>query len=175
MQTLILGHYPSVIRQIKEIQQIAKAEDLEFSKLNASIDQTLKNMFVFTADETGVFRFEKQLGITPKPGQSLEDRKMYILSMMNRRKMSLSELRELLSSYSKEIEISIENQNGELSILAEGSEAHIQTLHDILEEMLPLQVYIFYRIKVNLWRMDGSIKMDGRRTIDAKIVDWKKE
>lgn len=34
MQTMILNHYPPVIKQIKDIQQIAKAEDIEFTKLN---------------------------------------------------------------------------------------------------------------------------------------------
>ena len=60
MQTLILNHYPPVIKQIKEMQQIAKAEDIEFSKLNVSINEVIRNMFVFTADETGVMRFENQ-------------------------------------------------------------------------------------------------------------------
>ena len=31
MQTLILNHYPPVIKQIKEMQQIAKAEDIQVS------------------------------------------------------------------------------------------------------------------------------------------------
>ena len=75
MQTLILNHYPPVIKQIKEMQQIAKAEDIEFSKLNVSINEVIRNMFVFTADETGVIRFEKLLGIKPKAAQSLDDYK----------------------------------------------------------------------------------------------------
>ena len=85
MQEVIINHYPPVIRQIKEIQQIARAEDLEFEKLKAVTTQVIRNMFVYTADETGVKRFEKVFKITPKASQSLEDRKAYILSMMNRR------------------------------------------------------------------------------------------
>ena len=54
---MILTHYPPVIKQIKDIQQIAKAEDIEFTKLNTSITEVIRNMFVFTADETGVKRF----------------------------------------------------------------------------------------------------------------------
>ena len=56
---MILNHYPPVIKQIKDIQQIAKAEDIEFTKLNTSITEVIRNMFVFTANETGVKRFEK--------------------------------------------------------------------------------------------------------------------
>ena len=50
MQTLILNHYPPVIKQIEEIKQIALAEDIEFSKLNVSIDRVIRNMFILTAD-----------------------------------------------------------------------------------------------------------------------------
>ena len=99
MQTLILNHYPPVIKQIKEMQQIAKAEDIEFSKLNVSINKVIRNMFVFTADETGVMRFEKLLGIKPKAAQSLDDRKIYILSMMNRRKMTNGDVIQLFGGH----------------------------------------------------------------------------
>jgi len=58
MQTVIINHYPPVIKQIKEMQQIARAEDIEFEKLKAVTTQTIRNMFVYTADETGVKRFE---------------------------------------------------------------------------------------------------------------------
>lgn len=57
---MILNHYPPVIKQIKDIQQIAKAEDIEFTKLNTSITEVIRNMFVFTADETGVKRFTQE-------------------------------------------------------------------------------------------------------------------
>lgn len=38
---MILNHYPPVIKQIKDIQQIAKAEDIEFTKLNTSITEVI--------------------------------------------------------------------------------------------------------------------------------------
>ena len=79
MQTFILNHYPPVIRNIREIQQIAAAEDIEFSKLGAATKRTLDNMFVLTADITGVQRFEKMLGIRPKATQGLKERKSVIL------------------------------------------------------------------------------------------------
>ena len=41
---MILNHYPPVIKQIKDIQQIAKAEDIEFTKLNTSITEVIRNI-----------------------------------------------------------------------------------------------------------------------------------
>ncbi len=148
MQTLILNHYPPVIKQIKEMQQIAKAEDIEFSKLNVSINEVIRNMFVFTADEAGVMRLEKLLGIKPKAAQSLDDRKIYILSMMNRRKMSLSELMAMLSNYSEGITILNDIANMEMIVEVGTSTVNIQTINDILEEILPLNIYFHFTIKM---------------------------
>ena len=37
MQELILNHYPQVIKKMREIQEIAKGEDIEFQKLDVAI------------------------------------------------------------------------------------------------------------------------------------------
>lgn len=147
MQTLILNHYPPVIKQIKEIQQIAKAEDIEFSKLNVSINEVIRNMFVFTANETGVQRFEKLLGIKPKAAQSLDDRKIYILSMMNRRKMSLSELMTMLSNYSEGITILSNIANMEMIVEINTDAGSLDMLNSIIDEILPLNIYFMFAMQ----------------------------
>lgn len=147
MQTLILNHYPPVIKQIKDIQQIAKAEDIEFSKLNTSINEVIRNMFVFTANETGVQRFEKLLGIKPKAAQSLDDRKIYILSMMNRRKMSLSELMTMLSNYSEGITILNDIANMEMIIEINTDAGSLDMLNRIIDEILPLNIYFMFAMQ----------------------------
>lgn len=151
MQTFILSHYPPVIRRIKEIERIANAEDQEFAKLNAAAGQALRNMFVFTADETGVWNFEKLFGIKPKAGQSLDERKAYVFFMMNQRKMSLSELEAMLSVYSEGIALSEDVSNmelvAEINIDAGGG---LEMINRILEEILPLNVccLFFYKARI---------------------------
>lgn len=147
MQTLILNHYPPVIKQIKDIQQIAKAEDIEFSKLNTKIKEVIRNMFVFTADETGVMRFEKLLGIKPKAAQSLDDRKIYILSMMNRHKMSLSELMAMLSNYSEGITILNDIANMEMIVEINTDAGSLDMLNKIIDEILPLNIYFMFAMQ----------------------------
>lgn len=162
MQTLILNHYPPVIKQIKEIQQIAKAEDIEFSKLNVSINEVIRNMFVFTADETGVQRFEKLLGIKPKAGQSLDDRKIYILSMMNRRKMSLSELMAMLSNYSEGITVLNDIANMEMIVEINTDAGSLEMLNSIIDEILPLNIFFYFAMQretVIKYRMEDLIFM----------------
>lgn len=148
MQKLILNHYPPVIRQIKDIQQIANAEDIEFLKLNTNITQVLKNMFVFSADADGVRRFEKLLNITPKASQSLDARKIYIASMMNRRKMSLTELTTMLANYSEGIKLINDMSNMEMLVQTGQNTVGIDVINHILDEILPLNIY--YHFSTNM-------------------------
>ena len=170
MQTLILNHYPPVIKQIREMQQIAKAEDAEFEKLGNAMRRAGQDMFIFTSGRRGIERFEKLLRITPKASQGLEERRAYILYMMNRRKMSLSELRVLLSGYADGITLKPDFDKEELTVIAEGELEGLEVIHEILDSLLPLQVCIVFEIHINLWRLDGMERLDGGRVLDAEIV-----
>ena len=190
MQTFILNHYPPVIRNIREIQQIAAAEDIEFSKLGADTKRTLDNMFVLTADITGVQRFEKMLGIRPKATQGLKERKSVILFTMNRRKMGLSELETMLAGYSPGLKL-IRAPDGPGLDVVMISPGDVRILNRILEEILPLDIYLrfvhrmgydvsirynpaicfraefFPRYNLAYLRLDGSWKLDGTRRLNG--------
>lgn len=150
MQKLILNHYPPVIRQIKDIQQIATAEDIEFSKLNAATNQVINNMFVFSANADGVRRFETLLGIKPKAAQSLDDRKLYIVSMLNRRKMSLTELTTMLSNYSEGIKLVNDMANMEILVQTGQNAVSIDVINRILDEILPLNIYYHFSTNIKV-------------------------
>ncbi len=153
MQELILNHYPPVIKQMKEIQQIAKAEGIEFSKLYASMDKVTRNMFIYTADESGVARFERMLGITPKAAQSLDDRKVYLIFMMNRKKMGMSELTAMLSGYCSGIKLGSDIANMEMMVEMGAGTISIDTISDILEETLPLGIYFHFAVNMGQARL----------------------
>ena len=148
MQGVIINYYPPVIKKIKEIQQIAKAEDAEFEKLKASTDEVLKNMYVLTANEMGIKRFEKIFRITPPASQSLEDRKLYVLSVINRGKMSLFELRQIISSYSQEIKLVMNYDESELMVNIGENVKNTSMVFKILDEILPIQVCVFFAMKI---------------------------
>lgn len=166
MQTIILNHYPPAVKQIKEIQQIAKAEDIEFAKLNASTKKVIQNMFVITADEAGVRRFEKLLGIKPKAAQSLEDRKMYIISKTNNRKMSISELEVMLAQWCKSVRLLCDANAGEIIVQIEESTISIDMIDRMLEEILPVNVYYSFTTKI---RNAAANKMIAVEKIGAQL------
>lgn len=140
MQTLIVNHYPPVIRKLKEIEQIANAEDIEFSKLRLSMNNVSRNMFILTADKIGIQKFEHLFGITPKVSQSLEERRTIILFQANRRKMSLSELYTMLSEYLG-IQFDIDKNKMKLEVTASIDEGNVEILRNVIDEILPLNIY----------------------------------
>ena len=191
MQTLILNHYPPVVKQIEEIKQIALAEDIEFSKLNVSIDRVIRNMFISTADKTGIENYEHLFGIIPKASQSLEERRAIILFQTNRRKMSLSELHTMLSGYLPGVQFVIDKKKMKLVVTIGVNAGNVEILRNTIDEILPLNVYFllgyydsckvdvrpeaaitftmaFYplfnlpKLRLNrTWKLDGSKKLNG--------------
>lgn len=141
MRTLILKHYPKVVRQIREIQQIAKAEDIEFDKLKTDTTQTIENMFVHTANEKGVQVFEKILNITPLKTQTLDERKLNILSKINQGKVSIDQLESMISEYSSGARIIGNQKEFQIEIVTQTDDVDKNALYDIVDEILPLNIW----------------------------------
>lgn len=75
----LLSYWMPVLRQIKEFKEIAKAEEPELRYLLEACDRTLSNFFITTADEYGISRFERMMGIFPDEGEDLETRRFNVL------------------------------------------------------------------------------------------------
>lgn len=76
-------YWTSVVKGIGEFQQIAIAENPEFNELSACLTRLLNDSFVKDATEYGVKRWESILNIIPNPNDTLDDRKVKILSLLN--------------------------------------------------------------------------------------------
>lgn len=79
----LLSYWMPILRNLKEFKEIAKAEEPELRLILGAIDRTLANMFIETADEYGIKRFEKMMGIYPAEGESLESRRLTVLMQWN--------------------------------------------------------------------------------------------
>ena len=72
MRRRLLDRLPPVLQPILELRQIADtAEQPEFDALWQALETLLSNQFVETADESGIARFERVLGITPRAARGL--------------------------------------------------------------------------------------------------------
>ena len=65
-------------RYIQPFLPEIEAENPEFSLMWSATDKCLKNRFIETADDYGLSRFEKMLGITADSNESLETRRMRV-------------------------------------------------------------------------------------------------
>ncbi|MDR1693274.1 MAG: YmfQ family protein [Oscillospiraceae bacterium] len=82
MDRRILDYLPVVLREVPEFKALMQAEQPELEDLWAAQDSTLENQFVPTAEDYGVRRWEKMLGIRPKGTDGLEVRRTRVLSML---------------------------------------------------------------------------------------------
>lgn len=71
----LVSYLPPFMAEYKEISAALEAENPEFSMVWKTADSVLRNAFLATADEYGISRFEKLLGILPPAGETLEDRR----------------------------------------------------------------------------------------------------
>lgn len=76
-------YWTSVVKGIGEFQQIATAENPEIDELKGCLTRLLNDSFVKDATEYGVKRWESILNIIPGVDDTLDDRKVKILSLLN--------------------------------------------------------------------------------------------
>lgn len=79
----LLSYWMPTLRNLKEFQEIAKAEEPELIALLEAVDMSLNNMYIETADESGIEKFEKILGIFPAEGESLDTRRFRVQTKWN--------------------------------------------------------------------------------------------
>lgn len=76
----LISHLPAFLQEYRELQMITGAENPEFQALFDASERIKNNLFVISADETGVARFEKMLGLIQQKEDNLQNRKANILA-----------------------------------------------------------------------------------------------
>ena len=77
----LIDYVPPYYDELVESAELLAAEDAEFARLNASIDDTVRQFTVATAT-WGLREWERICGITPKPGTTHEVRRSRILAKL---------------------------------------------------------------------------------------------
>lgn len=73
-------YLPPFLQEYEELSSCLNAEDPEFILVWNGTERVLKNAFIETADEYGLKRFEKLLGIFPSKEDDIESRRSRIFS-----------------------------------------------------------------------------------------------
>jgi len=143
----LLSYWMPLLRKIKEFKEIATTEEPELRYILEAIDRTLNNMFIETADEYGIKRFEGMMGIYPEEGSSLETRRFYVLVKWNDKVPYTDNTlyNRLLSLCGSADKFTIEEHYNEYYInitTTLGIEGTFDTVATVLEEMLPCNLIL---------------------------------
>lgn len=75
----LVSYLPPFMLNYKEIRETLEAENPEFRLIWDASQRVLHNEFILTADEYGISRYEKILGLYPAKEDTLESRKAKVL------------------------------------------------------------------------------------------------
>lgn len=162
---MLADFLPKVIEQIGEMKEICAAEQPEFDTVNKEVDRLLANRFVKTADEHGIVRMEKELSITPRPGQKLEERRIAILARASKNNIRYRDVVNMISNYSDEIKMIPEYNLNKLTVVAGEEIENVKEIYNTLDQIIPLNVRI--RCEYDSWHLDGSEKLDGSKKLNS--------
>lgn len=139
----LVSYLPQFMQQYKEPVSALKAKEPEFTTVWEAADKILYNHFISTADEYGIGRFEKMLGIRPSYEDTLETRRWQVqLKWSAMVSYTLPRLREFLVSVLGEDGFSLkasEEYYLELILFNKSDEVY-RTIIATLQEWLPVNI-----------------------------------
>lgn len=139
-------YWASIVRDTAQFGQIAVAENPEFNRLADCLFRALDDSFIHSATEYGVSRWEKILGITPEPGETLDDRKARILTYLNiKLPYTWRVLKQLLQTILGDDKFVLDYVNDECKLIVHTdrvSEQKLQLVRDLLDKVLPLNLVV---------------------------------
>lgn len=140
---MLIDYLPIVVQKIQEMKEICVAEQPEFDSINREIDRLLANRFISRADEEGIEQYEKELGIAPIPGQSLEERRIAVLLKTRKKNLSFKSIINLIRNYSDTIDLLPDYDKEELNVITSGTK-NIEMIYDTLDEIIALNISIHF-------------------------------
>ena len=137
----LLEYLPQYMQEFLHIQHIMNAEQPEFDLAWGESTNALNNMFISHANENGIKRWEKMLGISPKDTDTLEERRFRIQTYFQQdMPYTLTKLKEALTimcgTGNFSIDLQPNNYHIEIKLALTNANNH-QEVVKVLEKMIP--------------------------------------
>lgn len=143
---MLIDYHPMVVGQIREIKEICGAEQPEFDGIHREVDRLLANRFISRADEHGIERFERELGIVPSPKQKLEERRIAVLIKAGKRNLGFKDVVNLMRNFAQELDLVPDYDREELNVIIGESAENAGDVYDTLDELIPLNILIYFSL-----------------------------
>ena len=173
MERKLIDYLPYVIRDYAEFQGIMGSEQPEFEKAWEFMGDLLDNQFISTAGKTGLSRWEKILGITPKGTDSLEDCRFRILARINEElPYTLLQLRNILETLCGKGNYSADLEEGTYQLFVKiglAAKSNFNDVESLLNRVVPANIVVILLLLYNTW---AKAKQNYRWN-DVKTKTWK--
>ena len=161
-----------MLKDVQEMRAIMEAETPEVQAIWGACEDCMNDQFISEATENGVARREKMLGITPFATDTLDDRKLRLLSRYNENipytRKSLAALLESLcgaGGYALTITTATFTVNVKVALGVKKQETIIS---ETLERILPYNMVFTVELLYNTWA-----KVKPYKWSEVKPLTWK--
>ena len=141
----ITRYQPATVNDYLEFIEIGKVENTNFNRVRLNLLQLFSMRFVHDTDEIGIARWEKMLKLKRRASDDLEIRRMRVLAKINNKlPYTWRTLHQLMTSFYGEgnYQIDLDPQEYVLELLIPSEHNYYRELLDILEPMVPLNIYM---------------------------------
>ncbi len=154
----LISYLPEFLRQYKELKKIYEIENETIDELWKEHIRAFRNGFINHADEIGIELFEKMIGITPNPEDTLEIRRNKIYTKWNiQPPYTFRFLINFLSGILEKFEVKRDLNIQELRIITVINKAGIITnLYNDLRKLIPANMTLIFENNLN----NNSISKD---------------
>lgn len=144
---------PDFWTEIEEFDEILSAEQTEIDELFTARYKHLDNVFLSTADEDGLARYESLYSIVKGVDQSLEERRYIIkTAMTDKRPMTTNYLKEFLTGICGEDEFTISYSGYTLSINLTLPNSNIErVVTKFIENAIPANVLLDLEVDYSVY------------------------
>lgn len=142
LRKALISYLPDCMKRYREMQEIARVEDMQFGRMDDCMNKILNNAFIEDADEYGIKKYESLLGIVPETDDSITSRRARVLLYWNNTiPYTYKNLIEKLNMYcgvnNYDVEADLEHYYLSLSIY---EKINIEEIEKFLETMLPCNI-----------------------------------
>lgn len=144
---------PDFWTEIEEFDEILSAEQTEIDELFTQRYKHLDNVFLSTADEDGIARYESLYGIVKGVDQSIEERRYIVkTAMTDKRPMTVNYLTEFLTGIcgEGEFEISLEDYTLRISLTLPNTYVEKVVLR-FIENAIPANIMLYMTVDYSLY------------------------
>lgn len=153
MDRNIINYLPPVLQNVREYKGVMNAEQDEFSDTWDCTDDIFNAQFINDADESGLERWEKVLGITPKASATLEDRRFAIITLINESvPYTATALEQMLDTMCGTDGYSVEIDNAAYTIRVKVDltvKNQYNSVSEMLLRVIPVNMIIDLKLKYN--------------------------